>query len=144
MVAFAQDDRIRLADGRVEAVPHSTVLLNPELEGRRAHLWGVFAFDLDTTAGLRTIGPYMAYLSDRDDLWLFGQHEPARFVNEADADACMAQAVELQELALCHLAESGADEGRPFAIGWSSIDRMHEWGFSPIGTSYPITGRRGL
>ncbi len=133
--------KISLADGRFEIVPGSTVVLNPEKEGRRRRAWGVWAFDVEApcdqagAADGKCVGPIMAYLSDRDDLYKFGQHRPARFVGQADADDCRAQAAELYELAFKYLDENGYLGGRAYAIGWAMFDMMHSTSTAPMGTS---------
>lgn len=141
--------RIELLDGRFEIVPGSTVLLNPELEGRRSHVWGVWALDMESPCDLngaasgKCLGPLMAYMSDREDLWKFGKHKRARFIDEADAEDCRSQTFELQKLTLDLIDKSGATDGRTFVIAWAMFDMMSKEKTVPMGTSFPLTKSSG-
>lgn len=133
--------KIELAGGRFEIVPGGTVVLNPAEEGTRRYAWGVWAFDVEApcdqagAADGKCVGPIMAYLSDRDDLYKYGQHRPARFVDKADAEDCEAQAAELQSLAISHLDENGYFGGRTYAIGWAKFDMFNPTSPAPMGAS---------
>lgn len=135
---------VKLSSGRPEIVPSTTALLNPSLEGKRSHLWGVWAYDIDVPCDLRgaadggCLGPLMGYLSDRDDLWKFGQHKPARFIDEADANDCKTQVLELQELALDLLKRTGATGDKTFVIAWAMFDMLAAESTTPMGTSFAI------
>lgn len=141
--------KVGLSGGKLELVPAGAVLLNPDLEGARAHVWGVWAFDVDAPCDLvgaadgKCLGPLMAYMSDRDDLWKFGQHKPARFIDEADAEDCKCQVSELQGLALDRLKDSGADAGKTFVIGWAMFDMMAQSRTAPMGTSFAFSKAGG-
>lgn len=136
--------KVNLSGGKSELVPGGTVLLNPDLEGKRAHVWGVWAYDVDAPCDLvgaadgKCIGSLMAYMSDRDDLWKCGQHKPARFVDAADAEDCKRQAAELFELAFEQVDKSGAAAGKTFVIAWAIFDMMSQAKTVPVGTSFPI------
>lgn len=135
---------VKLSGGRPEIVPSTTALLNPSLEGKRAHLWGVWAYDTDSPCDLRgaaegrCLGPLMAYLSDRDDLWKFGQHKPARFIDKADANDCKTQVLELQGLALDLLKGTGATGDKTFVVAWAMFDMMSPESTTPMGTSFAL------
>lgn len=148
MVSNQTVKRIELLDGRFEIVPGSIVLLNPELEGERARLWAVWAYEADAPCDIdgvlsgRGLGPLMGYFSDREDLWKFGQHKPARFIDAADAEDCRSQAFELQELALDLLDREDATGGKMFVIAWGMFD-MFASGPMPVGTSFPMSKSGG-
>lgn len=135
---------VRLSGGRREAVPSSISLLNPELEGEAERLWGVWAFDVDDPCDLvgasegRCVGQLMGFLSDRDDLWKFGQHAPARFIDESDAEDCKAQVLEMQRLAINALDESGAVGDRTVVLAWAMYDMMSTESVIPMGTGFPF------
>lgn len=141
--------KVSLSKGGFELVPAGTVLLNPGLEGKRSHVWGVWAFDADAPCDLagaadgKCLGPLMAYMSDRGDLWKFGQHKPARFIDAADAEDCKEQAIELQKLALDEIEKSGAADGKAFVIGWAIFDMMAQTKTVPMGTSFTLVKSDG-
>lgn len=141
--------KVGLSGGRFELVPAGTVLLNPGLEGKRSHVWGVWAFDVDAPCGLaaaargKCLGALMAYMSDRVDLYKYGQHKPARFIDAADAEDCKEQAVELQKLAIDQLEKSGATDGKTFVIGWAAFDMMAQTKTVPMGTSFALAKNNG-
>lgn len=132
---------VKLSDGVSEIVPRTTVLLNPSLEGNLAHLWGVWAYDIDSPCDLygaidgRCLGPLMAYLSYRDDLWKCGQHKLEHFIDEADAKDCMSQAAELQRLALDTLNKAEAIGDKTIVIAWAMLDMMSTGSMTHISTS---------
>lgn len=136
--------RVMLSGGESELVPGGTVLLNPDLEGKRAHVWGVWAYDVDAPCDLvgaadgKCLGSLMAYMSDRDDLWKCGQHKPARFVDATDAEDCKMQSAELFELAFEQVDKSGAAAGKTFVIAWAMFDMMAQAKTVPVGTSFPM------
>ena len=142
-------EKVMLSGGRLELVPAGTVLLNPALEGRRARIWGVWAFDPDAPCDLvgaangKCLGPLMAYLSDRDDVWKFGQEVPARFASAVDAGDCMAQALELQTLALGQIEQLVVDVRRPFAFGWAMFDMASNAKTARMGTGPVLSKRYG-
>lgn len=140
---------VKLSGGRFEVTPGDIVVLNPSLEGARARLWAVWVYDVENPCDLSgaanggCLGPLMAYLSDRDDLWKLGQHKPARFIDEADAEDCKEQVEELQELALDQIEKSGAADGKTFAIGWAMFDMMSPEKTVPMGTSFALAKSDG-
>ncbi|OUN41801.1 hypothetical protein [Enorma massiliensis] len=136
---------IKLSNGRVEIVPGSLVLLNPELEGKRRRVWGVWAFDALAPCDLvgaaegRCLGPLMGYLSDRDDLWRRGSH---RFEGRSDASERRLQVLSMLLLAIATLEQSGAVEGEEYGLAWAMFDMASTGGLIPMGrTDFIIEGR---
>ncbi len=133
---------VKLSGDRFELVPSTLVLLNPSLEGKRAHLWGVWAYDVDHPCDLcgagygKCLGPLMGYFSDRNDLWKCGQHKPARFIDEADANDCMNQGGELMKLAAELIIETGAAGDKTIVVAWAMFDMMSTELTTPMGTSF--------
>lgn len=138
---------IKLAKDRFEIVPRHTVVLNPSREGEAMYAWGVWAFDVESPCGFMDaahgdgVGPIMAYLSDRNDLWKFGQHKPARFVDENDVEECRKDAVELHNLAIEEISKHGGLEGKTFVVAWMMLDMFGAEQTVPVGTGFAIRKR---
>lgn len=138
---------IKLANGRFEIVPSHTVLLNPSREGEAMYAWGVWAFDVESPCGFmdaaygNSVGPLMAYLSDRNDLWKFGQHKPARFVDENDVEECRKDVIELHNLAIKEINKLSGLEGKTFVVAWAMFDMFATEQKVPVGTSFALRKR---
>ena len=139
---------VRLSGGRCRIVPGSLVLLNPEHEGARAHIWGVWAHaadeacDLTDAAAGRCEGPLMGYFSDRDDLWKFGQHGTVTFRDRDDSADCKEQALILQLSALGCLTRAGMEAEGPLVLAWALLDTAGPDLTTPMGTSFAFEGAR--
>lgn len=132
---------IRLADCRAELVPDDIILINPELEDKAAYIYCVWVTnarnpcDQAEACGGHALGPIYAYLSDRDDLHVFGQHVPAVFKDRADAEACNQQVMELEEYVLRHFDADDHPKVEVFIICWMKFDMIHPGKSKSIGTS---------
>lgn len=133
---------VKLSGGRFEIVPGGAVLLNPDEEGKRDYAWAVWACEEGKPCNFgeaghegKGIGPVMVYLSDREDLYVFGQHKPARFASDADGADCQAQTGELLMLALDAIEANGGTGGKAFFVAWQKLDMMNPNGRAEVGTS---------
>lgn len=147
MAESLQFNGIKLSNGRVEIVPGSLVLLNPELEGKGRRVWGVWAFDalapcdLAGAAEGRCLGPLMGYLSDRDDLWKRRGGGRPSFEGGADASERRLQVLDMLLLAIATLERSGAVEGEEYGLAWAMFDMASTDGLIPMGrTDFIIEG----
>lgn len=136
---------VRLDGGVVMPVPRGSVILNDEKEGEAAVAWCVWAYDTSNPCALdgavrgKCEGPAMVYLSDRDDLYKFGQHKPAAFAGPEDAEDCKAQTMELQELAVSYLSGISALGDGTYQLAWANLMCLRDEGPTlEIGTSFPF------
>lgn len=141
---------IELANGRFEIVPSRTVMLNPSREGKAMYVWAVWAFDVESPCGFldaacgNSVGPLMAYLSDRNDLWKLGQRKPARFVDKNDVEECRRDAVELRNLAVEEINNHGGFEGRTFVLAWEMLDMLGPEKTVSVGTGFVLGEKDGV
>ena len=68
---------IPLSDGKFQIVPANLVVLNPDMVGKRKHLFFVWAFPLDAPLSLDDVvegkgaAPLCGYLSDHEEPWSY-------------------------------------------------------------------------
>ena len=138
---------VKLSGGRFEVVPDALVLLNPDAEGKRAFVWGVWCCEADRPCDQvgacegRAVGPVMGYLSDRDDLWKLPQHGLGAFEADGDALECGSQVAELQRLALAELTGRGLLAGGPYVMAWAAFDMWHADRPTRAGVGVPFQRR---
>lgn len=138
---------IKLSEGRLEIVPASLVLLNPGLEGRRRHIWGIWAFDIEEPCDLvgaaegRCLGPLMGYLSDRDDLWKHGRDGQTGFANRGIASNRRCQTLDMLLQAMAALEQSGSASGKVFGLAWAMFDMTSPDCPIPMGSTGPFIGK---
>lgn len=118
MKTFGKFCSVRLRNGRFEVVPGGIVILNAEQEGRRSHLWAVWAMDCTAPCDMagaaegRCVGPLMGFLSDRSDL------DPRKPENAPEATS-------LIDKALTELTHKGALRTRDYSLAWARFDMAH-------------------